>query len=144
MVLVSLIMIRRKNALFAHFYGKLAKLKIFQAKYRLFHLILILLNNKKIYQKNKKYIYIFNKIYKKKVVRQNKLIFARVGSSVNISYWAAVSISVIIFTGVNGFVIVLKKYEGMQMSLSNFAHTYILALWSNSKFATRNMLYLPS
>ena len=31
-----------------------------------------------------------------------------------------------------------KKYEGMQISLSNLAHTYILVLW------TRNMLYLPS
>ena len=32
---------KKKNALFANFHGKLAKLKIFHAKCRLFYLILI-------------------------------------------------------------------------------------------------------
>ena len=41
------------------------------------------------------------------------------GSGVNISYY---------LHGADFFVIVLKKYEGMQISLSNFSHTYILAL----------------
>ena len=41
------------------------------------------------------------------------------GSGVNTSYY--------LHRG-DFFVIVLKKYEGMQISLSNVAHTYILAL----------------
>ena len=69
-------MIRRKNALFAHFHGKLAKLKLFHAKYRLFLFNFNFLNNKKIYQKQKK--------IKKKYFQ--KYIY----SSVNISYWEAV------------------------------------------------------
>ena len=51
-------MIKRKNALFAHFHGKLAKLKICHAKCRLFHLMAFnlkkKLNNKKKYQKQTK------------------------------------------------------------------------------------------
>ena len=63
----SSIMIRRNKALFAQFHGKLAKLKIFQAKCRLFYLILFFLLTKK-YIKNKNKIKknIFNKIIKKK------------------------------------------------------------------------------
>ena len=91
------------------------------------------LNNKKIYKKenkNKK-IYFQTNNFQKKVVpaitdictggQQCK--YHLLGSGVNISYYRH---------GGDFFVIVLKKYEGMQISLSNFAHTYILALWSNS------------
>ena len=63
-------MIKRKNALFAHFHGKLAKLKIFNAKCHLFYLISIFLIIKK-YIKNKIKLKknIFKKIiFKKKVV----------------------------------------------------------------------------
>ena len=61
-------MIRRKNALFAHFHGKVAALKICHAKCRLFYLILFFLIRKK-YIKNKQKIKtnIFkNLIFKKK------------------------------------------------------------------------------
>ena len=82
-------MIRRKNSLFAHFHGKLAKLKIFHAKCRLFYLILIFLITKK-YIKNQKKLK-----FKKKVVlaitdictggQQCK--YQLLGSGVNISYY---------------------------------------------------------
>ena len=81
-------MIRRKNALFSHFHGKVAKLKIVpaitdfctggqQCKYQL------------------------------------------LDSGVNISYYLHEGDFVCHCS---------KKYEGMQISLSNYAHTYILAL----------------
>ena len=60
---------KKKNALFAHFHGKLAKLKIFHTKCRLFLFNFNFLNNKKIYQnkKNQK-IFFSKKIFSKKVV----------------------------------------------------------------------------
>ena len=57
-------MIRLKNALFAHFHGKLAKLKIFHAKFRLFLFNLIFWNNKNIYKKINK----LKKIFSKKIM----------------------------------------------------------------------------
>ena len=89
-------MIRRKKALFAHFHGKLAKLKIFHAKCRLFYLILIFSITKK-YIKNKKNQtkYFPKKLFSKKVVpaitdictggQQCK--YQLLGSGVNISYY---------------------------------------------------------
>ena len=47
-------MIRRKNALFAHFHGKLAKLKNISREMSPFLFNFNFLNNKKIYQKPKK------------------------------------------------------------------------------------------
>ena len=80
-------MIRRKNALFANFHGKLAKLKIFHAKCRLFVFNFNFLNNINIYQKQK--------IFSKKLVpaitdictggQQCK--YQLLDSGVNISYY---------------------------------------------------------
>ena len=91
------------------------------------------LNNKKIYQKQKK-IQKNNfqpNNFQKKIVpaitdictggQQCK--YQLLGSGANISYY---------LHGGDFFGYCSLKYEGMQISLSNFAHTYILALWSNS------------
>ena len=92
------------------------------------------MNNKKNYQKQNK---IQKKYFQKKINLKKKVVpaitdictggqqckYQLLGSGVNIGYY---------LHGGDFFVIVLKKYEGMQISLSNFAHTYILALWSNS------------
>ena len=67
------------------------------------------LNNKKIYQKQKKVVPAITDICTGGLL----------GSGVNISYY--------LHWG-EFLVIVLKKYEGMQISLSNLAHTYILVL----------------
>ena len=82
-------------------------------------------NNKKIYQKPKKNLkkYFQKHNLKKKVVPAITDIYTGgqqckyqlLGSIVNISYY---------LHGGDFFVIVLKKYEGMQISLSNFAHTH--------------------
>ena len=87
-------MIRRKNALFAHFHGKLAKLKISHAKCRLFLFYFNFLNNnKKIYKKQTK----INHFQKKLVPAITDICtggqqckYQLLGSGVNISYWAAV------------------------------------------------------
>ena len=79
---VSLIMIRRKNALFAHFHGKLAKLKMNNNKY--------IKNKQKIQKKILK-----KKIFNKKVVPAITDIctggqlckYQLLGSGVNISYY---------------------------------------------------------
>ena len=57
---------RRKYALFAHFHGKLAKLKIFHAKCRFYYLILIFLITKNISKTNKIQKNIFKQIIFKK------------------------------------------------------------------------------
>ena len=75
---------------------------------------------------------IFKKIiFKKKIVpaitdictggQQCK--YQLLSSGVNISYY---------LHGGDFFCYCSKKYEEMQILLSNFAHTYILVLWSNS------------
>ena len=124
-------MIRRKNALFAHFPGKLVKLKIFHAQFCThIHILFFLITTK--YIKKKKYIYFQTNNFPKKVVTAitdictggQQCKYQLLGSGVNISYY--------LHWGDFFFVIVLTKYEGMHieenLSLSNFAHTYILAL----------------
>ena len=58
-------MIRRKNALFAHFHGKLAKTKNISREMSPFLFNFNFLNNKKIYQKQPKFK---NKIFKKTII----------------------------------------------------------------------------
>ena len=118
-----------KTAHFAHFHGKLAELKIFHAKCRLFYLILIFWITQNISKTKKNQNFVFQKNnFPKKVVpavtdictggQQCK--YELLGSGVNISYY---------LHGVNFFCYCSKKYEGMQISLSNFAHTYICTSW---------------
>ena len=120
-------MIRRKNALFAHFQGKLVKLKIFQAQCRLCYLILIFLITKKIYQKQTKIQHFFfqkNNLKKKVIPAITDICtgghgkYQLLGSGVNISY----------YLHWGEFFGYCSKYEGMQISLSNLAHTCILVL----------------
>ena len=85
-----------KNALFAHFHGKVAKLKIFHAKCRLFYLILIFGIVKNISKTNNKLKKnVKKKYFPKKVVPAITDIctggqlckYQLLGSGVNISYY---------------------------------------------------------
>ena len=122
---------------FAHFHGKLAKLKIFHAKCRNFLLNLIILNNKKNI-KNKNLPKIFPNLKKKVVPAITDICTG--GQQCKFQLLGSGVISVIIFTGVIFFVIVLTKYEGCRYH-SKILHTH--TSWHcevTVKFATRNAL----
>ena len=140
---VSLIMIRRKNALFAHFHGKLAKLKIFHAKCHLLFNFNFL-NTKNISKKFKKKF--------KKIIKNNKVVTAitdictggqqckylLLGSGVNtcISYY---------LHGGDFCCYCSKKiWRNADITLKFCTHIHLGIMKEQSVFATRNMLYLPS